>query len=72
MAVPNLWRTKQQRYRLQAEICLHCEQAIFPPREVCPHCQRSVNEQAGSARFSLPSLLPFASASGVATPVGAD
>ena len=38
MAVPNLWRTKKQRYNLQGEICVHCSSAVFPPREVCPYC----------------------------------
>lgn len=32
------WRLKDQRYRLEGEICNGCEQAIFPPRDVCPHC----------------------------------
>ncbi len=38
MAVPNLWRTKEQRYRLQGEICPACSSAVFPPKRVCPHC----------------------------------
>lgn len=38
MAVPNLWRTKEQRYRLQGEVCPSCSVAIFPPKRVCPHC----------------------------------
>jgi predicted amidophosphoribosyltransferase len=42
MAVPNLWRTKKQRYRLQAEICPTCAHAVFPPREICPHCRQSI------------------------------
>lgn len=72
MAVPNLWRTKQQRYRLQAEVCVHCEQVIFPPREVCPHCRHSSEDQADSTPFALSSLLPFSSTNGLAAPVGAD
>ena len=40
MAVPNLWRTKKQRYSLHGEICNHCSNAVFPPREVCPHCHK--------------------------------
>lgn len=39
MAVPNLWRTKEQRYRLQGDICPACNNTIFPPKRVCPHCQ---------------------------------
>ena len=38
MAVPNMWRIKQQRYRLQGETCTACDNAIFPPRQVCPRC----------------------------------
>ena len=38
MAIPNMWRTKKQRYSLQGEICPSCTKAIFPPRSVCPHC----------------------------------
>jgi len=38
MAIPNMWRTKKQRYSLQGEICPTCTSAIFPPRSVCPHC----------------------------------
>lgn len=40
MAIPNLWRTKKQRYSLQGDVCTHCERAIFPPRQICPHCRR--------------------------------
>ncbi len=43
MAVPNLWRTKKQRYSLQGEICSACQQAVFPPREICPHCGLSMH-----------------------------
>ena len=38
MAVPTLWRTKQQRYSLIGEKCPSCTNAMFPPRKVCPHC----------------------------------
>ncbi len=38
MAVPNLWRTKEQRYRLQGDVCPSCSNAIFPPKRVCPYC----------------------------------
>lgn len=40
MAVPNLWRTKNERYSLQGQICAECSQAVFPPRMVCPHCHQ--------------------------------
>ncbi|MBV7338491.1 Zn-ribbon domain-containing OB-fold protein [Chloroflexi bacterium TSY] len=40
MGVPNLWRTRGQRYSLVGEICPSCSQHIFPPRDVCPHCTK--------------------------------
>jgi uncharacterized OB-fold protein len=46
MAVPNLWRTKKQRYSLQGDVCVHCARAVFPPREVCPHCHKPMGAQA--------------------------
>jgi uncharacterized OB-fold protein len=46
MAVPNLWRTKKQRYSLQGDVCVHCERAVFPPREVCPHCHKPMQAEA--------------------------
>lgn len=39
MAVPTLWRTKEQRYRLQGDLCPSCNQTVFPPKPVCPHCR---------------------------------
>ncbi len=38
MEIPRHWRLKKQRYALVGEICPHCENKIFPPRDVCPHC----------------------------------
>ncbi|MEZ4614447.1 MAG: hypothetical protein R2867_02880 [Caldilineaceae bacterium] len=38
MAIPNLWRTKEQRYRLQGDVCPACHKPAFPPKQVCPHC----------------------------------
>jgi uncharacterized OB-fold protein len=46
MAIPNLWRNKKQRYSLQGDVCVHCERAVFPPREVCPHCHKPMHGQA--------------------------
>jgi uncharacterized OB-fold protein len=57
MAVPNLWRTKQQRYRLQAEVCPVCTRAVFPPREVCPHCRQPMQQTGADVMaFTLPIL----------------
>jgi uncharacterized protein len=46
MAVPNLWRTKKQRYSLVGDICSNCSRAVFPPREICPHCHKPVQTVA--------------------------
>jgi predicted amidophosphoribosyltransferase len=50
MAIPNMWRTKKQRYSLQGDVCQHCERAIFPPREICPHCHKPM--QATTAKVA--------------------
>jgi uncharacterized OB-fold protein len=39
MEIPRFWRTQKQRYRLQGEICPHCDIKIFPPRDICPNCR---------------------------------
>ena len=39
MEVARYWRTTQQRYRMEGEICPNCSGKIFPPRDVCPNCQ---------------------------------
>jgi predicted amidophosphoribosyltransferase len=46
MAIPNMWRTKKQRYSLQGDVCHHCEHAVFPPREICPHCHKPMQATA--------------------------
>lgn len=38
MEISRHWRLRQQRYALVGEICPHCEEKIFPPRDVCPNC----------------------------------
>ncbi len=38
MEISRHWRLQQQRYGLVGEICPHCEEKIFPPRDVCPNC----------------------------------
>lgn len=72
MAIPNLWRTQKQRYSLQGDVCVHCERAIFPPRQICPHCRRPLQEAAAPSvlfEFSalavpagLPAVLPAGTA----------
>lgn len=38
MEVPRHWRLQQQRYGLIGEVCPHCEQKMFPPRDICINC----------------------------------
>lgn len=38
MEVSSHWRLRHQRYGLVGEVCPHCEQKIFPPRDICPEC----------------------------------
>ncbi len=38
--VVNDWRLRNQRYRLEGEICDHCGGLIFPPRDICPECKQ--------------------------------
>ena len=68
MAIPNLWRTKKQRYSLQCDVCVHCERAVFPPREVCPHCHKPMGGHAAAAVGQAQQALPFAFAAAPAQP----
>ena len=38
------WRLRGQRYRLEGEICNHCGEKIFPPRDICPACKQPAKE----------------------------
>jgi hypothetical protein len=38
MEVSRHWRLKKQRYALVGEVCPHCQEKIFPPRDICPDC----------------------------------
>lgn len=48
MEVPRFNRTKLQRYRLIGEKCPHCDDYIFPPRDICP------NQECRQDTFTLP------------------
>ncbi|MDT8898502.1 MAG: Zn-ribbon domain-containing OB-fold protein [Thermanaerothrix sp.] len=45
MEIPRHWRLKQQRYALVGEVCPHCNEKIFPPRDVCPYCGNEAKTQ---------------------------
>jgi uncharacterized OB-fold protein len=38
MEISRHWRLRRQRYGLVGEVCEHCGDKIFPPRDVCPKC----------------------------------
>lgn len=38
MEVSRDWRLQKQRYGLVGEMCDHCGNKMFPPRDVCPNC----------------------------------
>lgn len=44
MGVPQFWRLQSQNYRLVGEVCKHCGNKIFPPRDVCPECYEPAYE----------------------------
>lgn len=44
MEVSRHWRLKQQRYALVGEVCPHCQNKIFPPRDICPECGHEARE----------------------------
>jgi predicted amidophosphoribosyltransferase len=60
MAIPNMWRTKKQRYSLQGEICPTCASAIFPPRSVCPQCGSAMDAAHGRAHHAAIANPPIA------------
>lgn len=39
MEVSRHWRLQHVRYGLIGEVCGHCDEKIFPPRDVCPNCR---------------------------------
>jgi len=38
MDLPSYKRTARQRLGLVGEVCPHCHEKLFPPRDLCPHC----------------------------------
>lgn len=44
MDVSRHWRIRRQRYALVGEVCPHCENKIFPPRDICPDCGQDARD----------------------------
>lgn len=49
MNVPQHWRLRGQRMRLEGSVCPICGCKSFPPRHYCPQCIQSLETRA--ARF---------------------
>ena len=48
------WRLKDQRYRLEGNVCADCGARFFPPREVCSECRsRNLKPHEFSGRGEL-------------------
>jgi len=56
MEVPRHWRLKRQRYCLVGEICPHCDEKIFPPRDICPRCGGETS--GGGSRIKVRGTTP--------------
>ncbi|HGY56336.1 MAG TPA: Zn-ribbon domain-containing OB-fold protein [Caldithrix abyssi] len=39
MDIPRYWRLREQRYKLQGNVCAECKAYNFPPRPVCLQCK---------------------------------
>lgn len=44
MEVSRYWRLQRQRYGLVGEVCPHCDEKMFPPRDLCAHCGEEAKE----------------------------
>lgn len=42
--IPRHWRLNEQRYGLVGVICAHCDQKMFPKRNICDNCGDQVEE----------------------------
>ncbi len=72
MPVPNLWRTKKQRYALQGAVCSACEETVFPPREVCPYCHAPMNGVAAAPRPVMAATMGYAMPRAMAATLAGD
>ncbi len=60
MEIPNYWRLKAQRYRLEGSTCPICGQVTFPPRPVCPDCSVQPRRIAGGGLSVIPPSMDIA------------
>ncbi|MBX3013048.1 MAG: hypothetical protein KF832_16140 [Caldilineaceae bacterium] len=77
MAIPNIWRTKKQRYSLEGTVCPTCQVTMFPPRKHCHHCTHTANrtneganEGANDANYRY--FMVFDLSQNTASPVAGD
>jgi len=48
------WRLRGARLRLEGEECPHCEEKIFPPRDICPNCHGYTLVKKGGNLYQAP------------------
>jgi len=48
MTIPNIWRTKGERYQLRGAVCNTCSTPLFPTRHTCPSCSKVTNSSQTS------------------------
>ncbi len=39
MNLPQMWRLRDQRYRLEGAQCMNCGERMFPRKQICPNCK---------------------------------
>lgn len=39
MNLPQMWRLRDQRYRLEGAQCANCGERLFPAKKICPNCK---------------------------------
>ena len=45
MEIPRHWRLTKERYRLIGEVCSHCDEKMFPPRDICTGCGKEAKAE---------------------------
>ena len=59
MEAPRHWRLQKQRYQLIGEECPHCEDKIFPARDICPRCGRGTLKNNLEAKMETWQPIPI-------------
>jgi len=59
MAIPTTWRTKKQRYSLEATVCPICSTTMFPPRKQCLRCSHNSHSTTSTNRENYNYFMVF-------------